>query len=323
MMNTRALFVIPALTLLCLLMSTSAFAQRNPTMAGQRTDAERDNLYTQFAENKKYPIPDRQRIAYYAAKDYLKRFDDGGDEHAAEMRKFVNEYEKVLKNFNVFSYYADKKYLKAFDAGRAVLQKEPQNFYVLAILAEAGFDNSQTGDASLNAETLDYTKRALELLAADNLKTTDPFATKEVARGVLNFILGWYLRPQSPIEAAAALTIAAQAESPYKTDPLTYNLLGAAILKGEYAKVSAEYNEKFGIKPPSAEQQAMLAQVMKIGERAIDAYARAVALSNKPEQAEGRAKLLAQLTNLYKSFHNGSDEGLNELIAGVLSKPMP
>src|SRR4029078_7590451 len=104
----------------------------------------------------------------------------------------------------------------------------------------------------------------------------------------------------------------------YKKNALTYNLLGAAILKGEYAKVSAEYNEKFGNKPPSPEQQAMLAQVIKVGERAIDAYARAVALSTKPEEQDGRAKLMAQLTNLYKSFHNGSDAGLSELIAGVL-----
>jgi len=33
--------------------------------------------------------------------------------------------------------------------------------------------------------------------------------------------------------------------------------------------------------------------------------------------------MLAQLTNLYKGFHDGSDAGLTELIAGVLSKPMP
>jgi hypothetical protein len=323
MKNIRASIVTLTLTVLCLVMSTPAFAQRNPTMAGQRDDAERDILYTQFAENKKLPIPEKQRLAYYAAKDYLKRFDDGRDEHASEMRKFVSEYEKVLKNFNVYSFYMDKKYLKTFEAGRAVLLKEPQNFFVLTVLAEAGFDNSQAGDNSLNTETLDYTRRAIDLLESDKLATTDPFATKEVARGVLNFILGWYLRPQSPIEAASALTIAAQSASPYKTNALTYNLLGAAILKGDYARISAEYNEKFGNKPPSEEQQAMLTQLMKIGERAIDAYARAVALSTKPAEQEGRAKLMVQLTNLYKSFHNGSDEGLNQLIAEALSKPMP
>jgi hypothetical protein len=62
---------------------------------------------------------------------------------------------------------------------------------------------------------------------------------------------------------------------------------------------------------------------MKLGERAIDAYARAVALTTEPDQQEGKAKVLAQLTTLYKSFHNNSDAGLAELIAGVLSKPLP
>ena len=323
MKNSRYFIVTLALIALALTTLSAIAQERNPTMTGQRNDAEREALYTQFAENKKVPIPDRQRLAYYAAKDYLKRFNEVADPYISEMRKFVTAYEKVIKNFNVFSYYVDKKYMKAFETGREVLRNEPQNFYVLAVLAEAGFDNSQTGDSSLNAETLDYTHRALDLLAADKITATDPFVTKEVARGVLNFILGWYLRPQSPVEATAALTIAAQAESPYKTNPLTYNLLGASIIKGEYARISAEYNEKFGNKPPSPEQQAMLAQLIKVGERAIDAYARAIALSTKPEEQEGRAKLLAQLTNLYKSFHNGSDAGLNELIAGVLSKPMP
>jgi len=55
----------------------------------------------------------------------------------------------------------------------------------------------------------------------------------------------------------------------------------------------------------------------------IDAYARAVALSATPQQHEARTKILEQLTALYKSFHSNSDEGLNELIATVLSKPLP
>jgi hypothetical protein len=99
--------------------------------------------------------------------------------------------------------------------------------------------------------------------------------------------------------------------------------MGVAILKGEFAQLSAEYNEKFGTKPPSAEQAAMLERVGHAAERAIDAYARAVALSTRPEQQEARSKILAQLTELYKNFHNNSDAGLSELISTVLSKPLP
>ena len=116
---------------------------------------------------------------------------------------------------------------------------------------------------------------------------------------------------------------AVRSESPYKTDPAAYHRLGISILKGEFAKLSAEYNEKFGGKPASLEQTAMLQRITHLIEQTIDAYARAVALSTKPEQKEARDKIMAQLTALYKNVHNNSDLGLNELIAGVLSKPMP
>jgi len=323
-MNNRIhFFIVTIATALLLASSSATFAQRNPTMTSQRDDADRENLYAKFVENKKLPLPERQRTAYDAAKEYLKRYDHGGDEHAPDLRRFVGEYEKVMHDFEVYSLYADKKYLKAFEAGRGILEKDNEDFYVLAVLTEAGFDSAQAGDASLNDEAIGYARRAIELLEANKVKKTDPFANKEIGRGFLNFAVAWFVRTKSPADAAAALVNAAKADSPYKTNPLTYNLLGNAILKGEYAKVSAEYNEKFGNKPPSPEQQAMLAQIMQLGERAIDAYARAVALTTSPEQQEGRAKMLAQLTSLYKSFHNNSDAGLTELIAGVLSKPLP
>jgi len=215
-------------------------------MSGQRNDAERDALYTKFAENKKLPLPEKQRLAYYAAKDYLKEFDQAGDEYAPEMRKFVREYEKVMKHFDIYSNYVDKKYPKAFETGRAVLEKEPQNFYVLSILAEAGFDSSQAGNASFNDEAIGYTRRAIELLGSDQLTKTDPFLNKEVARGVLNLILGWFIRTQSPAEAAAALTVAAQAESPYKTNALTYNLLGKESSRGSTQKSQPSTTKSLG-----------------------------------------------------------------------------
>jgi hypothetical protein len=44
---------------------------------------------------------------------------------------------------------------------------------------------------------------------------------------------------------------------------------------------------------------------------------------DRAKQQEARTKILAQLTTLYRNFHNNSDTGLNELIATVLSKPLP
>ena len=314
-------FFIAATFLLAL--ASVSLAQRNPTMPTQMSDSDKEQLYARFSENRKVPISERQRLAYEDAKDYVKRFGNEVDPHLAEVRRFVAEYERVRKNFELHEAYAAKKYLKTFEIGRASLKKEPENFYALVTLTQAGYDNAQTGDASLNEEAIGYAKSALSLIDAGKVAHFDPFADAEEAKGFLNFALGWFLRPQSPAEAAAALTRAAKSGSKYKDDPLIYNLLGIAILKGEYAQTAAEYNEKFGNKPPSPEQQAMWERLSKLGERAIDAYARAVALSTRPEQAEAKTKMLAQLTSLYKSFHNNSDAGLTELIANVLAKPLP
>ncbi|HEU4796426.1 MAG TPA: hypothetical protein VFT02_12390 [Pyrinomonadaceae bacterium] len=310
--------------LLVLLFSTTlCFAQRNPTMTSARDDADREQLYARFLEHKKVPIAERQKLAYEAARDYVRRYSGDQDSKLAEMRRFVTEYERVLANFTLHEAFKKGNHLKTFEVGRSLVKKDPENFYALATLSQAGYANAQKGDVSLNEETIDYTKRALAIAESDNFRKPDPFANAADARGFLNFALGWFLRAQSPVEAAEALVRAVKSGSSYKDDPLTYNLLGIAILKGEYAHVSAEYNTKFGNKPPSPEQQAMLQQIIKLGNRAVDAYARAVALSTKPEQQEARAKMMAQLVQLYKSFHEGSDTGLNELIAGVLAKPLP
>jgi hypothetical protein len=311
------------LLLLVVFVSASVcFAQRNPTMPSQMSDSDRETLYARYLENKKVPVAERQKIAYEAARDYVKRYSGEQDSHLAEMRRFVNEYERVMGNFELHEAFAARKYAKVFEIGRESLKKNAENFYVLATLAQAGYAQAQAGDASLNAETIDYTKRAVALAQAEKFSNADPFASVAEARGFLNFALGWFLRGQAAADADAALVRAVKSGTRYKDDALTYNLLGIAILK-QYAQVSTEYNEKFGGKQASPEQQAMLQRIVRLSERAVDAYARAVALTTKPEQQEGRAKMMAQLTQLYKNFHNGSEEGLNDFIASVLSKPLP
>ena len=303
--------------------SGNAAAQRNPTMPSQINDSEREALYSRFSENKKVPISERQRQAYEAAKEYINRFNESTDKYLPEMRRFVSEYERVLRQYDLYTNYTSKNYVKVFEMGRSILTADPDNFYVLSVLSEAGYDESRSGKTALDDESAGYTKRAIEVLEGGKVTKTDPFSNAETARGFLNFALGWLVRTKDPVEAAAAFRTAASTESSYKTNAITYNLLGNTLLKGEYTKLSTEYNEKFGNKPPSPEQEAMLSRIVKVGDRIVDAYARAVALTTKPEQQEGKAKMLAQLTNLYKGFHNNSDAGLTELIASVLSKPLP
>jgi hypothetical protein len=319
----QLIFAAAVSALLLFGVSITASAQRNPTMTSQSTDNNKENLFAQFTEYKKSLNPEERRLAYPAAKDYLRKYGGDDDANAREVQKFVTEFERAVYSLDVFTAYNAKNYAKAFELGRPHLKADPNDFFVLATLTEAGYEHALAGDASLNDETTGYARRAIKLLEAGKLAKADPFKSMDIARGYLNFTLGWFIKDQAPVEAAAAFLKAAQSDSPYRSDPAVYHRMGVAILKGEFAQLSAEYNDKFGAKPASSEQKQMFDRLSHLVERAIDAYARAVALSTKPEQAEARTKILAQLTALYKNFHNNSEDGLSDLIATVLSKPLP
>ena len=321
--STRRFLILATTALLFPVFSASVSAQRNPAMTEQQRDAEKEAYYAKFLDHKRLPTGEQQRLAYEDAKRYLERFGGDNDANARAVRKFVTEYEKFTHEYDINTAYGAKNYAKTFEIGRPILQKNPENFYVLGVLTEAGYENALTGNVSLNAETIQFARKAIQLVDDGKVATADPFKSIDVARGFLNFALGSLLKEQSPVEAAAAFLKAVKSDSPFRTDPIAYHRLGVAILKGEFAQLSAEYNEKFGNKPSSAEQKAMFERIGHLGERAIDAYARAVALSASPQQQETKNKILAQLTALYSTFHNNSDAGLNELIATVLSKPLP
>jgi hypothetical protein len=300
--------------------SSRVAAQSNPAMTEQRRDADREALFAQFTDRKRIPTGEQQRLAYETAKNYLDRF--GGEDHpnTRAVRKFVVEYERFIREFDVDAAYNAKNYAKVFDLGRVSEKADPNDFFVLATMVKAGYESSQAGNASFVKDSGDYAVTAIKLLEADQNLKPRPFQTRGAAEGFLNFALGWFMKDQSPSDAAPAFVKALKADSAYKTDPGVYRLLGVAILKGDFTKLSAEYNEKFGNKPPSQEQAAMLEKLGHLANRAIDAYARAVALT---EQPEAKAKMLTQLSTLYKNFNNGSDAGLNELVASVMSKPLP
>jgi hypothetical protein len=313
--------------------SAQAPDPRTPVMAAQRFDNDKESRYAYFTECKKSPNPDQRKRAYQAAKDFLRLYGGDNDYFAKEVKQFVIEYDAQVGQFGLYAAFDAKNYAKTFELGRPLLVSQPDNFFVLGLLSEAGYENSLAGNVSLNDETIDYSRRAIQLIEAGKVSKPDPFKNIETGTGFLNNALGSLLKDKSPVEAAAAFSKAVRTKSIFENDPLTYYRLGVAILKGPYAQLSTEYNDKYGAKQSSAEQRAALEQINLLGTRAIDAFARSVALSDptRPAAANGvtqftpefRSKVLAQLTALYKSFHNDSDAGLNELISGVLAKPLP
>jgi hypothetical protein len=326
-MKTDQVRLILCTCLAVLLFTSAALAQSpmatpSPSPSPSQRDVEKQSLYTRYFRAMRSEIAEQQQLAYELAQQYLQLYGNDNDKYVSGVRNYVVAYEKLLRESELSKTFAAKNYLKVFEDANLMLAADPENYFLLSMLAQAGYELSRT-DASRNQQTVEHARHALRLLESGKVKETDPFKDVDSAKGFLNYAIGWLLRTDSPAESAAALRQSATVNSPFKIDPGVYSLLGALIIKGEYLPKAKEYNEKFGSKPPSPEQNTALAELKQIGARAIDAYARAVALSTTPQQRESKATLLNQLTALYKTFNNNSDAGLNELIAGVLAKPIP
>jgi tetratricopeptide (TPR) repeat protein len=303
----------------------NALAQdpRNPTMASGYNDSDKETMYARFNDYRRNPNPEQQRFAYPTAKQYLLRWGGETDSETKEVKRFVVEYERAMHGRELLAAYEAGNYAKVFEMGRPAVKGDPEDFHALSLLVEAAHDSAVAGKTGFTAEATDYARRAIKLLEGGKISRPDPFKSVEVARGFLNFALGNFVKDENPVEAAAAYEKAVKSDTPYHTDPAAYHRLGVSILKGEFAQLSNEYNQKYGGQKESPEQAAMFKRITHLVEQAIDAYARAVALSTKPEQKDAREKILTQLTAIYKNFHNNSDAGLNELLASVLSKPIP
>ena len=285
-------------------------------------DEEKTELYRKYYEGAKGGA-EQQKVAYDIAREYLKKYGGDSDQYVTAVRKWVAKYEAATRVVDFNQAVAAKDYTKTFTVGRQLLEQEPENFPILLQLVQAGVLNARAGNKSLNTETIALARKSLQLVDSNKVTDPAPMASMDDVRGFLNFGLASLLQETAPVEAIAAFQRAVKEGGAYKTDPTTYFLLGGTIYNAEYQPLAAEYSEKYAGKDETPESKAMIERANAIANRAIDAMARAVALATKPEQKDLKAKWLAQLTDIYKDFHSGSDAGLNELVATVLSKPLP
>jgi hypothetical protein len=170
-------------------------------------------------------------------------------------------------------------------------------------------------DPNLLGDSAQYAKKAIELIEAG--KPFAPFTTKDQALAYLNNAVGKSLLKSAPVDAIPYFLKAAKYESDLKKNPLLYNDLASAYGDGPIAKQSEEYRTKYTTETP--ESKLAFENLNQLIDRQIDALARATALSTNPTNKKA---LMDLLTGLYKD-RNKSETGLNELLAGVLSKPVP
>lgn len=307
------------LSAVALLSVSSVFAQD----AACTTEA-KDGYYASFREVRTTDQPK----AYELAKKYLAC--PAGEVTEAQqkiidyLKGFVEKYEKATRKLKLPALiYNEKKYAEAYALGKEILTAEPDYVKAYVDLGANGYLVATLKNPALDAEALAYAKKAIELLESG--KTVDnwaPLANKEEALAYLNYTVGSLTLEKEPENALKALLKSVQYETPLKKTATTYAMIGGAYETGAYAKQSEAY-KVFAGKDETPESKLALANINQIVDRMIDAYARAVALAGSdPRFTANKPVWNEALTNWYK-YRNQSDAGLNEFVAGILSKPLP
>ena len=288
----------------------------------------RSALYQTFlAERQK-----DQAKANDAAKKYLACPSDTATEDQKKIIEYLGRWTKAYEegtkknraNEVLVALYNNKNYTEAFKIGPEILATEPENTLVLVHLGSNGYLVLPLKDQQLATEAVQYANKALQQLdSGKTLEKWDPLKNKDAAVAYLNYTVGSLTVEKDPSAALKPLIKAAQFDTPLNNSPITYALIAGAYETGPYAKQSEAYKIYLN-KEETPESKLALANINQIVDRMIDAYARAVALAGtNADLATQKGQWMESLTTWYKFRNNKSDAGMNEMVAGILSKPLP
>lgn len=244
------------------------------------------------------------------------------EQQAAYLKNFVTLFEKANRKGQITDLvYSKKDYVKAFELGKQVLAEEPDNLKVLIDLAYAGYASK---NPALSADSLSYAQKAIQMIeSGKTLEAWTPYMSKEDTLGYLYNATGSLNLQKDPGVALKDFIKAAQFNGKISKLPATYATIAQTYEASAYAKLASDYEAKYKGKDETPESKLAVENINQIVDRMIDAYARAVALAgNEPAEQANKKLWMEQLTTWYK-YRNKSEAGINELIAGILAKPMP
>ncbi len=307
----------------------NSIAQPDNAIQDPCSQEAKDALYQSFLKNR--PNANDQAKAYEDAKKYLACPATGEVTEAQQkiidyLKKWSTAYEEATKKVKCRDLlYNQKKYVEAFALCKEILATDPENLRVLVDLGANGYLVGPLNNPGLSADAVTYANKALQLLDAG--KTLDdwaPLASKDVGVAYLNYTVGSLTLQKDPGAALKNLLKAAQFETPLKKSPYTYAYIAGAYETGPYAKQSEEYKRVYLNKDETPESKLALANINQLVDRMIDAYARAVALAGSDTNfATQKPVWQESLTTWYKYRNGDKTDGMDQLVAGILSKPLP
>ena len=329
MKNVLRVLALAALATMFALPAYAQDATATPAAGPCTTEAEaKAALYKKFLDNYK-GTPEQQKTASETGKEYITKYgtcpDDADKKVATFVQNWVNKYEEAALVFNCQK-AANETPAQAFELCRPWIAAKPDDLRPHLALVGAGIKAYTNKDNSLNARAAAEARTALQMIESG--KTTDtwaPFANQQDAPAGLRYYIAAWTYETNPEESVTQLLKIAQSNSAIAKEPGTFQLLGASIYNGEVKKMADQYKTQCEGKDATRECDVLLNKINYALDRVIDAYARTIALANTNPSKYGATvtALRPVLTTLYKQRHEGQDTGLNELIAGVLSKPLP
>lgn len=218
---------------------------------------------------------------------------------------------KEIQMITLDAYLGLKRVDDAFAYAAMILAKEPENVPVMSHLALAGTEEAKRQNAKHVPVSLQYGIKSIELIEANKKPASVDDAGWERQKALLPLL---YLNMgilslinSNPAEAKARFE---KASALNPAEPTTYALL-ANMVDEEYQQLAQTYKTM----PEGKQKDETLKKATERMDQAIDLYARALgATAGKPEHKKLEDQLLQSITPYYKYRHNGSTDGLQQLI---------
>ncbi len=291
----------------------AVFAAPALAQSKQCNDEFKSATYQKWYDNRK----DHQDVAYEAAKEYLSVCPADDSPYKTALQKFKDAYDAMTAGATTAKQFEDAvknaKYAEQLRLGKLVLAGDPDNVKIYIIMGVAGLN-----DRSLLSDSAQYAKKAIELIESGKAFAPLFDSSKDKALAQLNYVIASAAVKNDPTAAIPYFVKALKQESDLKKNPQVYAELAGAYGAGPVAKLADDYKVFVG-KDETPVSKLALANLNQVIDRQIDALARAAALAANPAD---KKNVMDLLTAIYKD-RNKSESGLNELVAGILSKPLP
>ena len=225
---------------------------------------------------------------------------------------FTAEKEReVLKPAALEAYVLGNRPDNAFALAAEMLTKNPDDVQVLTRMAQAGTEEASRKNRKYVDISLQYGLKAIALLEANAKPASFTDEAWAVQRGKLDRLYQQTailnLATGNAHEAKERLT---KASTLSPQDPSNYALL-ARVINADYVVQKDAYE---AMKDGKSKQEAQK-KLDGLLDSMIDAYARAVGLATgRVEYQSLLQTVVPDLTNYYKTRHNQSIKGLQELI---------